>query len=111
MSDTIFTISGFDITLTALLICIGVISIAAILYIKWRNFTFLDKEGSAKAIKNLKIYRFRLGATLFFITALLLLRILRYDLVIFDYNEFVITIIHIIEILGLFSLAYLWTGL
>ncbi|MCO6464126.1 MAG: mechanosensitive ion channel [Saprospiraceae bacterium] len=107
MSDTIFTISGFDITLTALLICIGVISIAAILYIKWRNFTFLDKEGSAKAIKNLKIYRFRLGATLFFITALLLLRILRYDLVIFDYNEFVITIIHIIEILGLFSLALL----
>ena len=106
MENTLFSFSGFDVSLVAIVMCSLVIILAFFIFSKLSNFSFKNDDERVNKLQK-KGFQFRLGITLFFLTILLCLRILNFDVQLFDVNNFSITINHIAEILSLFSLALL----
>lgn len=106
MENTLFSISGFDVSMVAVILCTLTIVLAFLVFFKLSNFSFLNDDDRVNKLQK-KGFRFRLGITLFFLTILLCLRILNFDIQIFEVNDFAITINHIAEIFSLFSIALL----
>jgi len=107
MGDVIFSISGFDISLMALVICGLVVLTAIFIYIKYRNYSFFDEDDSRLSKLHKAGFKIRLALPLIFLTILIILRILNFDFRLIDFNEFEFTINNIAEILALFSVALL----
>jgi len=107
MADTLFTISGFDITVTDVLLCLIFIFLTIWAYIKFSTYKFYDNEAHTFDATQHKGYKIRLALSLVSLSAFFILRILRLDFVILNFNEFTIFISHIVEIVSLFSIALL----
>ncbi len=108
MDTTIFTISGFDISTTQLLLCGIVVSACIWVFMRLHKYSFFESTDSAEPEYRHGGFPFWLGISLFFACVLIILRILNIDFIIFDYSDFSVTINHIAEILSLFSLALLF---
>ncbi len=107
MENVVFTISGFDITWVELIFC-GLIGVtAAGIYLRYRNFAFYEDAGSRKYRTTQAIFRFRLAMALFFISAVLVLRLLHFDIVLFEIGGFGLYISQLSELLSLFFVALL----
>jgi small-conductance mechanosensitive channel len=107
MSASVFTISGFEISIIGVLMCILVVLITTYIYFRWRNYDFFDQQDERLFKLQQKSFKIKLALTLFFVCILLILRILNFDMIIYDYQNFGITINQIVEIFALFSTALL----
>lgn len=107
MENTLFSVSGFDVSIFEVSLCIAVILLAIFLYVKYRNYTFFDEEDHHLTRSHKSGFKLRLVFSLLFLTILLILRILNVDFSIINFNDFQITINHVFEILSLFSVALL----
>ncbi len=105
MENVVFTISGFDITWVELIVC-GFIGLAAVyLYIRYRNYAFYDETQKVRNRTTQAIYRFRMAMALLFVTSVLVLRLLHFDLILLDVGGFAIYLSHVVELLSLFFVA------
>jgi small-conductance mechanosensitive channel len=107
MEDALFSISGFEVTPFALILCGLVILLAFYIFFRYRNYAFFDEDDSNLSKLHNAGFKSRLALSLVFTTALILLRVLNFDMRIFEVNGFQITVNHIFEILSLFSIALL----
>ncbi len=107
MTDTLFTVSGFDITVTDVLLCLIFILLTIWAYIKFSSYKFYDSDEHTLNAAQHFGYKIRLAMSLLSLSVLFIIRILRFDFVLWDFNEFSIFISHIFEILSLFSVALL----
>lgn len=107
MGDALFSVSGFEVTPFALVLCGLVILLAFYIFYRYRNYSFFDEDDSKLSKLHNGGFKARLVFSLIFTTALILLRILNFDIRIIDVNGFEITINHIFEIFSLFSIALL----
>ncbi len=107
MTETLFTISGFDITVSDVLLCLIFIILTIWAYIKFRTYKFYDNEAHTLDKIQHRVYKIRLAMSLASLSTLFILRILRIDFVVLNFNEFSIFISHIVEIICLFSTALL----
>lgn len=107
MTDTLFTLSGFDITLSDVLLCLFIIGLTIWAYLKFSAYQFYNSDtyGFDPALH--QGYKVRLAFSLLFLSATFILRVLRFDFVLLDFNEFSIFLSHLLEILSLFSIALL----
>lgn len=107
MTDTLFTISGFDITVIDVLLCLIFLFLTIWTYIKFSSYKFYVSDALSMDASQHKSYKIRLAMSLISLSSLFVMRILRLDFVLLDFNEFTIFISHILEILSLFSIALL----
>jgi small-conductance mechanosensitive channel len=107
MNTSVFTISGFEISIIGVLMCSFVILAATYIYYRWANYDFFDHQDKKIYKLQQKSYKIKLALTLFFVSILLILRILNFDMVIFNYQNFEITVNQLVEIFALFSGALL----
>lgn len=107
MEDVLFSVSGFEIQLSGMILACFIILFSIYLYFKIGNYTFFENDDSRFTKLHIIGFKFRLAITLFFITILLLLRIINFDIRLLEFNGFQITINHVAEILSLFSVAIL----
>lgn len=107
MEDTLFSVSGFDISIFELAICLIVLFLAFFIYVRYSNYSFFDEDDSNLSKLHNAGFKSRLALSLGFTTILLIFRILNFDIRLIDINGFQITINHIFEILSLFSIALL----
>jgi small-conductance mechanosensitive channel len=108
MDTIIFSISGFDITLLQTLTCFLVIGLAFYLYFKFQSYKFFDSSDEKLKRFNLSGLKPRLAMSLLFLSALIISRIINYDVILFYYNELDFTFSQTLEILTLFSLGVLF---
>ena len=107
MTETLFTISGFDITVADVLLCLIFVFATMWAFIKFSNYKFFDSDAHAFDTSQHTGYKVRLAASLSFLSIWFILRVLRFDFVILEFNEFTIFFSHLLEILSLFSIALL----
>ncbi len=107
MTEILFTISGFDITVADLLLCLIFVLVTIWAFIKFSNYKFLDNDTSAFDASQHTGYKLRLAASLSFLSIWFILQVLRFDFVILEFNDFTIFFSHLIEILSLFFIALL----
>ena len=108
MDTIIFSISGFDITLFQVFLCLLVIVIAFFLYFRFQAYKFFDSSDEQLKRFNLNGLKPRLAASLFFLASLIISRIINYDIILFGYNDLEITFSQTLEILTLFSVGVLF---
>ncbi|MBP6446446.1 MAG: mechanosensitive ion channel [Saprospiraceae bacterium] len=108
MDTIIFSISGFDITLFQVFLCLLVIVIAFFLYFRFQAYKFFDSSDEQLKRFNLNGIKPRLAASLFFLASLIISRIINYDIILFGYNDLEITFSQTLEILTLFSVGVLF---
>ena len=108
MDTIIFSISGFDITLFQVFLCLLVIVIAFFLYFRFQAYKFFDSSDEQLKRFNLNGLKPRLAASLFFLASLIISRIINYDIILLGYNDLEITFSQTLEILTLFSVGVLF---
>ncbi|MBK9566353.1 MAG: mechanosensitive ion channel domain-containing protein [Saprospiraceae bacterium] len=108
MDTIIFSISGFDITLFQVFLCLLVIVISFFLYFRFQAYKFFDSSDEQLKRFNLNGLKPRLAASLFFLASLIISRIINYDIILFGYNDLEITFSQTLEILTLFSVGVLF---
>ena len=108
MDTIIFSISGFDITLFQVFLCLLVIVISFFLYFRFQAYKFFDSSDEQLKRFNLNGIKPRLAASLFFLASLIISRIINYDIILFGYNDLEITFSQTLEILTLFSVGVLF---
>jgi small-conductance mechanosensitive channel len=107
MDTPLLEISGFEISTWQLVMCAVVVIACIFVYARFYKFSVFD-DSERKIGKLLNAgFRFRLALTLLLLSCLLVLRIVNFDIRIFDFNGFDFTINHLAEFLSLFSLALL----
>jgi small-conductance mechanosensitive channel len=107
MTNSVFTISGFEISIVGVLMCTLVLLIAIYTYYRLSNYDFFDNQDKKVYRLQQKSFKIKLALALFFVSILLILRVLNFDMFIYDYQNFGVTINQIIEIFALFSCALL----
>ncbi|MBK8515894.1 MAG: mechanosensitive ion channel [Saprospiraceae bacterium] len=108
MNQTVFSLSGFDINVLQLMLC-GLVAAAAIyVYIKFQRFDFFDSNDNQASKPSYLGFRLKLVSALIFMSFLIILRIINYDVILIDFNGISITLNQIVEILSLFSVAILF---
>lgn len=108
MDTIIFSISGFDITLFQVFLCVLVIIIAFFLYFRFQSYKFFDSSDEQLKRFNLNGLKPRLAASLFFLASLIISRIINFDVLLLGYNDLEITFSQTLEILTLFSVGVLF---
>ena len=108
MENVLFTISGFDVTGLQFLLCIGVILAGILIFVKVGKYAFSNENGSTIRSYNNGGFITRLAMSVSFLVILVILRLLNFDMILFNINGFDVTINHIAEIMSLFSLALLF---
>ena len=108
MDTIIFSISGFDITLFQVFLCLLVIVISFFLYFRFQAYKFFDSSDEQLKRFNLNGLKPRLAASLFFLASLIISRIINYDIILLGYNDLEITFSQTLEILTLFSVGVLF---
>lgn len=108
MENVLFTISGFDVTLLQVLLCIGVIFAGILVFAKVSKYAFSNETGNKIPAYNNGGFITRLGMSVAFLVVLVILRLLNFDIILFNINGFDVTINHVAEIMSLFSLALLF---
>lgn len=108
MDSPVFYISGFEVQWIQVVICSLILLGAFLVFIKFYNFSFFEEEHHTLVKISNRGFRFRLGLALVFVSLMLILRILNFDIRMINFGEWSITINHITEILSLFSVAILF---
>ncbi|MFZ1560881.1 MAG: mechanosensitive ion channel domain-containing protein [Saprospiraceae bacterium] len=108
MENVLFTISGFDVTILQVLLCIAAIAAGIFIFAKLSKYAFSNETGNKIPAYSNSGFITRLGMSVSFLVVLVILRLLNFDIILFNINEFDVTINHIAEIMSLFSLALLF---
>ena len=108
MENVLFTISGFDVTVFQIVLCVLVFLTGVYVFRKWSKYSFHQQNEDEITTYNNAGFQSRLALALLFLTLLLILRILNFDIILLNINGFGITINQIAEILSLFSVALLF---
>lgn len=108
MDSIVFSVSGFDITLFQLLLCVIVLLLAMYLFFKFQSYKFFDHSDTKLKRFNLSGLKPRLAASLLFLSALIISRILNFDIKILDFDTLDFSFSQVLEILTLFSLGILF---
>lgn len=107
MDTPIMEISGFEISAWQIVMCAVVLVAGILMYARFYKFSvFEDADRKIGRLVNAG-FRFRLALTLILLSFLLMLRIINFDIRIFEFNGFDFTVNHLAEFLSLFSLALL----
>ncbi len=108
MEQSVFSISGFDVDILQVILCIIVFFSAVYTYFRFKSYTFFESDDSSLKRLNTGGFKPRLAFALFFIVALLNLRIINFDINLLELKNLSITLNQVSEILSLFSLAILF---
>ncbi|MFZ1751985.1 MAG: mechanosensitive ion channel domain-containing protein [Saprospiraceae bacterium] len=108
MNQEIFSLSGFDVTVFQLILCAAIVLGSIFIYHRITRLAITDLTDIDVVKPNILGLKIRLFFTLIFMATLLILRLLNFDLMVWEIDEFSFTLNHIIEILALFSMALLF---
>jgi len=108
MEQTILTISGFDITVVQLVICVVIIALGIFGYIRLSGKSFFEDDILSAEQPDRKKFNLYLAFSFLFLTIILILRVLNLDFPVIRLNEYTITVNHIAEVMVLLSAAMLF---
>ncbi len=108
MENVVFTLSGFEVTVLQLCLCLAVIAAGIVVFRKVSKINFSMHHDSYKPVSASAGFVVRLTMAIVFLITLVILRILNFDIRLFEINGFSITINHLAEIFSLFSIALLF---